>query len=348
MNWLELLAGVEEYYRWRREHHPPYPDLLLEWGLYNDLVGRLLEERGRSGAAALELASAALEELRAQDRRFGDLLLWEAWRKTASAPAPDAEALAGLFRRGMDLAGEPVIEALLAEVAPLDAAPEALRRAASCPAFQRVFAVMGEVYTHRDEATAGRELFAWAALCGGRPARHWVYRARWARLRSEGVRALATLEEGLARFPDDVEVMRALAEERDRAGDVAGAVALLERAVARQPDWPDLRYELARLHAEAEHTEESLLHIGRALELNPGYTRAAITRAELLLASGDQDAAQAQLEELRARDVESARVYELLSEIFAERHDARRAERYGLLARQIREAEATGGESTGS
>ena len=32
MNWLELLAGVEEYYRWRREHHPPYPDLLLEWG----------------------------------------------------------------------------------------------------------------------------------------------------------------------------------------------------------------------------------------------------------------------------------------------------------------------------
>jgi Flp pilus assembly protein TadD len=345
MNWLELLAGVEEYYRWRREHHPPYPDLLLEWGLYHDLLGRLREERGESGEEALAVAEAALVELLAQDRRFGDLRLWEAWREATAAPAPDGAALAGLFRRGMDLAGEPVIDALLEEITPLDEAPAALRQAAACPAFQRLFSAMGEVFTHRGEGEVGRKLYAWAALCGGRPARHWVYHARWARLRADGDQALATLNEGLARFPDDVEIMRALAEERDRAGDLSGAVALLERAVARQPDWPDLRYELARLHAEAEHTEESLLHIGRALELNPGYTRAAITRAELLLASGEQDAAQAQLEELRERDVESARIYELLSAIFAERRDPRRAERYSLLARQLRESEETGSSS---
>ncbi len=343
MNWLALLDRIAEYYQWRRDRHPPYPDLRLEWGLFHDLRGLLKNELGEDGATDIAEADAILTDLNQLDRGFPDVDLWRAWRGEASSSvgeAPSAEALSAHFHESMDLAGGSEVDALIAVLGPLESVPAALRRAACCPAFERLFAAMAEYFTHRDEAEDGRRLYAWAALCGASPARHWLYRSKWERRVGDCDAVSGILTEGLERFPDDIELTRALAEEWDRQGDLPAAIALLERAVERRPDWPDLRYELARLLGESEHPEASLLQIGKALELNPGYTNAAISRAELLFALGEVGDAELQLRELQDKQVASERIYELLSQIYLDRQDARRAEQYSVLAQELRSAEA--------
>ncbi len=331
MNWLALLDRIAEYYQWRSDRHPPYPDLLLERGLFHDLRGRL---RGEQGAADIIEADGILATLEESDQVFPDVDTWRSWRRDDTACTTDA--LASFFHESMGLTGAPELEALLELVAPLESSPAALNKAALCPAFQRLFATMGEYFTHRDQAEDGRRLYAWAALCGAAPAKHWLYRAKWERRSGAGDAVAGILIAALERFPDDIELTRALAEEKDRQGDLPAAIALLERAVERRPDWPDLRYELARLLGESEHTEASLLQIGKALELNPSYTNAAITRAELLISLAEAGEAEIQLAELRQRDIASERIFELLSQIYLERQDTRRAEQYSVLAQELR------------
>jgi Flp pilus assembly protein TadD len=338
MDWLALLDRIADYYQWRRDRHPPYPDLLLERGLFHDLRGRL---KGKQGAADIEEADGIQATLDETERAFPDIDGWRSWRLDSTSgkgEIPTAEALATHFHESMSLTGAPELESLLELVAPLESAPAPLRSAALCPAFRRLFATMAEYFTHRDQAEDGRRLYAWAALCGTAPTRHWLYRAKWERRAGDGDAVAGILSEGLGRFPDDIELTRALAEEQDRQGDLPAAIALLERAVERRPDWPDLRYELARLLGESEHAEASLLQIGKALELNPGYTNAAITRAELLISLGEVGEAESQLQELQQRNVASERIYELLSQIYLERQDVRRAEQYSVLAQEIRSA----------
>lgn len=339
MNWIGLLERVEPYYRWRREKHPPYPDLLLEWGLYAQLRALLSEEReAGAGEPWFDAAAEARDNLAAAGADFEDLAAWEAWLDAqgglrAPAPAPAADVLSARLREDL-AAADAERDALLAATAPLDAAPAALRRALLCPAFRRPLAAMAEFFTYRDEGETGRRLYAWAALCGRSPERHWLYLSKWERRLGSRDAAVRALETGLARWPESVLLLRALADARDREGDVDAAVALLERAVAVQPAWPDLRYELGRLLAEGEHRERSLLEMGRALELNPGYTRAALGRAELLMALGEDARAERQLESLRRDQAEPSRVYELLSRIYAERSDSRRAEEFSVLAQR--------------
>jgi len=347
MDWIALLARVEPYYQWRREQHPPYPDLTLEWGLYALLRGQLLLETDPAAAdPLLAAAGEARVALAARAAGFEDRQLWEGWLAAQgglrpSAPPPPAEAVAAILRQAFAEAGEEG-EALLAAVAPLAGEPAAARRALLCPAFRRLFAAMGEFFTYRAAAAAGRRLYAWAALCGRQPDRHWLYRARWERRVGEAKAAVELLEQGCRRWPQSIELLRELAAERDRQGEVAAAVALLERAVALQPDWPDLRYDLARLLQESEHREASLLQLGKALELNPGYARAALGRAELLVGMGELSAAEQQLARLPEGKGEAAQVYSLLSRIYAERRDPRRAEEFGVLAQRAKEREDGG------
>ena len=201
MDWLSLLDRIAEYYQWRRDHHPPYPDLRLEWGLFHDLRGRLRDELGAEGAADIAEADAILADLDRSERGFPDVDRWRDWRRKKITPggeAPSAEILAAHFRENMDLAGGPELDFLIAAVAPLEAAPVALRRAALCPAFQRLFATMAEYFTHRDEAEAGRRLYAWAALCAATPARHWLYRSKWERRAGDADQVLEVAEVHIA------------------------------------------------------------------------------------------------------------------------------------------------------
>ena len=106
---------------------------------------------------------------------------------------------------------------------------------------------------------------------------------------------------------------------------------MMGRAVDLRPDWPDLRFELARLLQDAERNEESLAQFGRALELNPGYERAARSRSELLELLGREAEAGESLQEAAPADGHAS-VYRMLSEIYAERGDRARAEHFGRLA----------------
>jgi len=350
VDWILLLERCEPYYRWRREQHPPYPDLTLEWGLHALLRGQLVAERDpAAAAAALAAAAEARAALAVRVPGLEDRQLWESWLTAQgglrpSQAAPSAEALVQRLRTDFADAG-PELEALLAAVAPLATEPAVLRRALLCPAFRRLFAAMGEFFTFRGEGELGRRLYAWAVLAGRQPDRYWLFRARWERKLGDASAALGLLEQGLARWPASIELLREAAAERDRRGDLAASVALLERAVALQPDWPDLRYDLARLLQEAEHREASLLQLGKALAINPLYAKAALGRAELLVGMGELTAAEQQLQRLPAAQAETAHVYELLSRIFAERRDSRRADEFSVLAQQARERERAEGEA---
>lgn len=349
MDWILLLERCEPYYRWRREKHPPYPDLILEWGLHALLRGQLLLQRDLATAqAALATAAEARAALAVRAPDFDDRQHVEAGLAAQgglqpSQPAPSAEQLGQRLREDFVEAGLE-LDALLAAVAPLAAEPDALRRALLCPAFRRLFAAMGEFFTFRGDGEAGRRLYAWAALAGRQPDRHWLFRARWERKLGDAGAALGLLEQGLGRWPASIELLREAAAEHDRHGDLKEAIALLERAVALRPDWPDLRYDLARLLQGAEHREASLLQLGKALAINPHYAKAALGRAELLLGMGELTAAEQQLHRLPAAQAETSRVYELLSRIFAERRDDRRADEFSVLAQQARERERTDGE----
>lgn len=337
INWLAYLEGMEEFYRWQREDHPRYPDIMLEWGLYHHLRGALTAETGAGEEAAVPWLAEGDRVLAALEERGTDFPDFRCWRDWAAAArggpeAPDAGALRAHFHAMPALAGETLVEELIAELEPLGALPASLRRAALCPAFRRLFATTGEYLAFREQLGAAAAFYALAVLVGGRPERHWIYRAELARAGGDAAAARAALEEGLARHPDDIELLRETAQERERAGDPAAAAALLEKAVARQPGWPDLRYDLARLLRESESPERSLEQFSKALELNPGYERAAMLQAETLYELGDLEQAERQLNELQERQVQPQRVYRLLSRIYAERKDERRAGRFGLLA----------------
>src|SRR5436305_817303 len=82
---------------------------------------------------------------------------------------------------------------------------------------------------------------------------------------------------------------RALAEAlaRQQAGDLHGAVAALERAVAERPGYADLRCRLAGLLAESGRPDDARQHLRVALELNPRYLEARLLAARVELESGD-------------------------------------------------------------
>jgi tetratricopeptide (TPR) repeat protein len=91
--------------------------------------------------------------------------------------------------------------------------------------------------------------------------------------RGEYDRAIAEVEKARARGearPLDLY----LASLRSRAGDFDGAVAFLEGLLAQAPDDAELLYNIGVLQGEANHTEEALRWMQRALEKQPDHAGA--------------------------------------------------------------------------
>ncbi|HSI37262.1 MAG: tetratricopeptide repeat protein [Phycisphaerae bacterium] len=59
-----------------------------------------------------------------------------------------------------------------------------------------------------------------------------------------------------------------------QAGDVAGAIRVLEALVAKGIDWPDLHVQLAELHERQGGEADARSHLYSALRSNPGFGRA--------------------------------------------------------------------------
>src|SRR5262249_1034569 len=124
-------------------------------------------------------------------------------------------------------------------------------------------------------------------------AREWTGE-QWRRLlpRTPGEHAAGERTTGAGR-EDTPPLVEALA--REQAGDLAGAIQSLARAVAEQPGYADLRCRLAGLLLEAGRIEEARSHLRVALELNPRYLEARLLAARCELEAGDAAAAEEQV-----------------------------------------------------
>jgi len=343
LHFLYALEQMQGFLDWKRRHHPDWPDLRLEWGLYHQLRGGLalgeasapdLREKAEGLLAEAYLVLSQNQDAERSFPAFGD---WDAWTSLhmpiqgEAAPAPSAGEAAERLRANLGEDFEDLADELLERAGTLDAQPEMVLRAALGRPFGRLFATMAEYFAFQGECDRARELAAWAVLAEGNPARHWILSAQVERICGRGHEAVRLLDEGLARFPERIELMRERAQEFERHGDMDQALSMMRRAVDLRPDWPDLRFELGRLLQDAERNEESLAQFGKALELNPRYERAARSRGELLEQLGLEPGAGEAFEGESAADGH-ARVYRMLSEVYAERGDRARAEHFGRLA----------------
>ena len=83
----------------------------------------------------------------------------------------------------------------------------------------------------------------------------------------EGLALLTAVQEG---FPDDTEVMSAMARARYGERRFTESVALLEAAIAREPDRADHHLYLGSAYAALGRTSEAIKRFERAIELDPG------------------------------------------------------------------------------
>jgi tetratricopeptide (TPR) repeat protein len=91
-----------------------------------------------------------------------------------------------------------------------------------------------------------------------------------------------------------------------RAGNVAGAVPSLEKAVSLNPQLPEAQAALSEVYLELKRYGEALAAADRYLALKPGDVRGLRNRYDALKAAGDNEKAHEALEALSAADSSSA------------------------------------------
>ncbi len=107
--------------------------------------------------------------------------------------------------------------------------------------------------------------------------------SEWAASDWQGLLSVPAASAGAA-APSAAHLDRAL--ERYHAGDLTGSIAELERAVAANPGYADVRGRLAGLLLEAGRIEEALVQLDHALGVNPRYLEARLLAARAHLELG--------------------------------------------------------------
>jgi len=352
MNLLARLEEMQNFLSWKRKHHPDWPDLRLEWGLYHHLRGALALEQAadadlrRSAETLLAEGYRTLADSSDAARSFGEFAEWDGWTLAhlpvigEAVPAPNAEALRAHFLDRLGAENTDLLDKLLGIVGDPGQRGETLRRAALGRPFRRLMASLAEYLAFQKLGDEAREAAAWSVLIGGDPVEHWLLGARIERVAGSRVMAGELLDQGIAHFPDSVPLLRERAEEHEMLEQFERAAELLERAVELKPSWPDLRLRLARVYLSLERQDKSLDQFEKALELNPRYESAARGRAELLKEGGRHEEAEALLQAWREEKTPHSEVYRMLSEIYADREDYLTAERYARLSQSGEKADA--------
>ena len=80
--------------------------------------------------------------------------------------------------------------------------------------------------------------------------------------------------------------------------DTLRAESYLSRAIALRPDYPDLRYDLAVLSANAGRLDEAASELRACLAIHPAFHMARFRLGEYLLRMGDNEGARRQFERL--------------------------------------------------
>ena len=131
MHFLLALEQMQGFLTWKRRHHPDWPDLRLEWGLYHQLRGGLAmveasapDLRDKAENLLAEAYQMLLENQDA-DRSFADFVEWDAWTlhhmpvlgQPEAVPLPaDVEAH---FREGLGEGFSDVADLLLSRLGDL-------------------------------------------------------------------------------------------------------------------------------------------------------------------------------------------------------------------------------------
>jgi tetratricopeptide (TPR) repeat protein len=132
------------------------------------------------------------------------------------------------------------------------------------------------------------------ARLGGQPAAAWLDAARALLLQQDATGATAVLEAARARHGEDGELQLALAGARWQARDHAGAQALLDDLLERQPDHAGAAFALANLHLEQVRPDAA----ATALQALFGRFRQPadlVLRASRMLAEASRKQAAAEL-----------------------------------------------------
>jgi predicted Zn-dependent protease len=125
-----------------------------------------------------------------------------------------------------------------------------------------------------------------AAADGGAPRARGDYGRALAR-QGEFITARVAFAAHLREYPDDPPIMVELARtmmaansskrprEGDAAGEIKAAAALLENALAREPELDDAEYALAECRGKSGDDRQQWWHLARAFELRGEYDRAS-------------------------------------------------------------------------
>ena len=132
--------------------------------------------------------------------------------------------------------------------------------------------------------------------------------------------AVATLQQAIERDPlaatDETLDARVHAAAAMREGSLTDAIARLERAVAQRPDATELRRMLAMAYAGDERYGQSLEQFSAAIQRDGRDERSRLTSVEILIASGQTDAAERLLVETIALLPESGQAYYRLARLY--------------------------------
>ena len=83
--------------------------------------------------------------------------------------------------------------------------------------------------------------------------------------------------------PDDIALMKAEAEMYYKAGDMAAYKKIINEVISKDPNNPELYYNLGVASSKNGEKEEAIKYYTKALELNPDYAEALINKSQLIL-----------------------------------------------------------------
>ena len=118
--------------------------------------------------------------------------------------------------------------------------------------------------------------------------------------RGEQASALEMARAWVAAAPDNPQAQRLLALLLAVTGDIPGAHATLDRAIALAPDDGSLHYQRATLLVSENRSDEASVELDRSIGVDPNELRAYVMQAQIALGRGDLDEAD-RLARLAAR-----------------------------------------------
>lgn len=102
-------------------------------------------------------------------------------------------------------------------------------------------------------------------------------------IKGENEKAASLMKEARKEAPDDIGLMHAEAEMYYKSGDMVNYKEVISDIIKKDPNNPDLYYNLGVASNKNGEKEEALEYYTKAIELNPEYTEALINKAQIIL-----------------------------------------------------------------